>query len=130
MDRNEIEGIVKDLIRESLEKRLEGMGPIDNILNNSALIERWLTDIMVLGYNHGDIEAAVKEVYEVQYPYVGEQSFEELRNRLYLSSNRFWDEIMAYQSFADHLGELEEEDILALVEKWLEPVEPGNFMLS
>ena len=40
MDRNEIEGIVKDLIRESLEKRLEGMGPIDNILNNSALIER------------------------------------------------------------------------------------------
>ena len=85
---------------------------------------------MVLGYNHGDIEAAVKEVYEVQYPYVGEQSFEELRNRLYLSSNRFWDEIMAYQSFADHLGELEEEDILALVEKWLEPVEPGDFMLS
>ena len=130
MDRNEIEGIVKDLIRESLEKRLEGIGPIDNILNNSALIERWLTDIMVLGYNHGDIEAAVKEVYEVQYPYVGEQSFEELRNRLYLSSNRFWDEIMAYQSFADHLGELEEEDILALVEKWLEPVEPGDFMLS
>ncbi len=130
MDRNEIEGIVKDLIRESLEKRLEGMGPIDNILNNSALIERWLTDIMVLGYNHGDIEAAVKEVYEVQYPFVGEQSFEELRNRLYLSSNRFWDEIMAYQSFADHLGELEEEDILALVEKWLEPVEPGDFMLS
>ena len=130
MDRNEIEGLVKDLIRESLEKRLEGMGPIDNILNNSALIERWLTDIMVLGYNHGDIEAAVKEVYEVQYPYVGEQSFEELRNRLYLSSNRFWDEIMAYQSFADHLGELEEEDILVLVEKWLEPVEPGDFMLS
>lgn len=130
MDRNKIEGIVKDLIRESLEKRLEGMGPIDNILNNSALIERWLTDIMVLGYNHGDIEAAVKEVYDVQYPYVGEQSFEELRNRLYLSSNRFWDEIMAYQSFADHLGELEEEDILALVEKWLEPVEPGDFMLS
>ena len=130
MDRNEIEGIVKDLIRGSLEKRLEGMGPIDNILNNSALIERWLTDIMVLGYNHGDIEAAVKEVYEVQYPYVGEQSFDELRNSLYLSSNRFWDEIMAYQSFADHLGELEEEDILALVEKWLEPVEPGDFMLS
>ncbi len=130
MDWNEIEGTVKDLIRGSLEKRLEGMGPVDNILSNSALIERWLTDIMVLGHNHGDIEAAVKEFHEIQYPYVGEQSFEELRNRLYLSSNRFWDEIMAYQSFTDHLGELEEEDIIALVEKWIEPVEPGDFMLS
>ena len=130
MDWNEIEGTVKDLIRGSLEKRLEGMGPVDNIISNSALIERWLTDIMVLGHNHGDIEAAVKEFHEIQYPYVGEQSFEELRNRLYLSSNRFWDEIMAYQSFTDHLGEWGAEDIISHVEKWLDPVEPGDFMLS
>ncbi len=36
MDWNEIEGTVKDLIRESLWKRLEGMGPVDSILSNSA----------------------------------------------------------------------------------------------
>lgn len=130
MDWSEIEEIVKDHIRGSLEKRLEEMGPVDNILSNSALIERWLTDIMVLGHNHGDIEAAVKEFYEVQQPFVGEQSLEGLRCRLYLSSNRFWDEIMAYQSFTDHLGEWGAEDIISHVEKWLDPVEPGDFMLS
>ena len=41
---------VKRLIRKSLHMRLQGMGRIDNIRTNEALIETWITAIVALGY--------------------------------------------------------------------------------
>lgn len=37
---------VKQLIKESLYKRLVGHDEIDNILNNYVLVEKWTTGIM------------------------------------------------------------------------------------
>ena len=54
---------VKRLIRKSLHMRLQGMGRIDNIRTNEALIETWITAIVALGYADNDVEIAAKDHY-------------------------------------------------------------------
>ena len=70
----EVEAMVKQLIRESLEKRIEGRDHIDNIHDNNTLVTNWITDIMALGFNNCDVDAAAYDIYEVQLPLFGEQS--------------------------------------------------------
>ena len=127
-----MEQVVKDLIKESLNKRIEGHGDIDTVLNNSALIDCWLTDIMALGYNNSNVEKAVDDVYEIQKPFMGtlipERSIEDYRARLYLSSIRFCDEIYAFQKYVELRGAASEEVVIWNVKEELEGVEEGDFL--
>lgn len=126
---NNTEETIKNLIRESLRKRIEGFGQIDNVLNNYELVESWLSDIMALGYNHSDMEAALGDINEMRLLLEGEQRFEQLRARLSLTMNRFPDEVMAFQTYAENRDMDEDESIIANVEEILSDVEPGDFML-
>ena len=126
----EVEAMVKQLIRESLEKRIEGRDHIDNIHDNNTLVTNWITDIMALGFNNCDVDAAAYDIYEVQLPLFGEQSIEELRARLFFSLNRFSDEVMAFQTYVEKRDTFDDVLILRKVSEILEDIESGDFMLS
>lgn len=125
-----MEETIKQLIRDSIEKRLEGFDDIDNLLPNHTLIDRWITDIMTIGFNNGDIEAAAQDIFEMQSVFNPDVSIEDLRARLTLSSSRFTDEILAFQTYVEMRDDSPEEKIIKAVKKDLKPVEPGEFMLS
>lgn len=124
---------VKDLIRASLYKHIKGLGPIDNILDNDELVNNWLTDIMALGFNHQNPEAATRDIYELQEPMMGAliplRSIEEMRARVYLTWNRFSSEVLAFERYVE-LRETEKEDaVLFAVKEELEMTEEGDFEL-
>ena len=123
-----MEETVKQMIRESLERRLSGWNSIDNVLNNNALIDRWITDIMALGYNNCDINAAAQDIFDLQSSLM-EVSIEDIRARLSLSFNRFGDEIAAFQRYIE-LHDEDEETIEKEVASELELVENGEFFLG
>ena len=119
---------VKQLIKESLYKRLVGHDEIDTILTNDALVEKWLTGIMALGYNDGDVEKAAQDIYEMKSALSGEISIEEIRAFVYLVNYRFAEEIMAFTKYVE-LREKDDETILSAVHEELDLVEEGNFLL-
>lgn len=125
---------VKDLIRKSLYKHIEGVGRIDNVYDNDVLVNNWLTDIMALGFNHQDPEAATQDIYELQAPMMESdlipwRSIEEMRARVYLSWTRFASECMAFERYVE-LREKESEDaVLFAVKEELEMTEKGDFQL-
>ena len=129
-----IENEVKNLIKKSLEKRLIGWDNIDPMLDNFSLIDQWITDIMALGYNDSDVEESAKDIFELQIPLMGitihERFLEDYRARLFLSNNRFTDEISAFKKYYELRDKESEKVILYAVKKELEFVEPGSFMLS
>jgi len=126
-----MEQIVKELIKKSLTKRLVGHGEIDTMLSNHTLVDCWLTDIMALGYNDSNIEKAVADIYELQKPMMGvfmyEKSIEAYRAQLFLSSNRFTDEIFAFQKYVELRDTASEEVVIWKVKEELENVEEGDF---
>ena len=119
---------VKRLIRESLYKRLVGHDEIDTILTNDALVEKWLTGIMALGYNDCDVEKAAQDIYEMKSALLGEISIEEIRAFVCLVNYRFAEEIMAFTRY-DELRNEDESKILSAVEEELSLVEEGDFLL-
>ena len=127
-----MEKIVKDLIRKSLNKRIIGHEDIDTMLSNSELIENWLTDIMALGYNNLNVEKAVNDIYELQKSLMGvfipEKSIEEYRAQIFLSYNRFSDEIFAFQKYAELRNSVSEKVVIQKVKKELASVEDGDFL--
>lgn len=123
-----MEETVKQMIRESLEQRLSGWDNIDNILNNNSLINRWITDIIALGYNNCDIDAAAHDILEFQTALI-EVSIEDIRARLSLSFNRFGDEIAAFQKYIE-LRDEDEDTIEKAVATELELVEEGDFLIG
>lgn len=85
----QLEEKVKDLIRESLNLHIEGQDNIDNMLDNHTLVNNWLTDIMALGFNHQDLEAASQDIHELQVPLmeiglIPLKTIEDIRARVYL----------------------------------------------
>ena len=124
-----MENEVKRLIRESLYYRLVGHNEIDTILNNDALVEKWLTGIMALGYNDCDIELAAQDIYEMKTALLGEISIEDIRAFLCLVNNRFAEEIMAFTRFVELRNE-DESEIISAIQEELNLVEEGDFMLS
>lgn len=120
---------VKRLIRDSLNKRLAGHDDIDTILNNDALVEKWLTGIMALGYNDCDIESAAQDIYEMKIAVLGEISIEDIRAFLCLVNNRFAEEIMAFTRYVE-LRDEDDSEILSAVQEELSIVEEGVFLLS
>jgi hypothetical protein len=132
--RTDIEEEVKNLIKESLNKRLIGWENIDPTLANSALIDRWLTEIMALGYNDLNIEAASRDIFELQRPMRGvlipERFLEEYRARVFLCNNRFSDEIFAFKKYVELRDKETDKVICYTVKQELEFVESGSFLLS
>ena len=120
---------VKRLIKESLYKRLVGHDEIDTIFNNEALVEKWLTGIMALGYNDCDVEKAAQDIYEMKSALLGEISIEEIRAFVYLVNYRFAEEIMAFTRY-DELRNEDDSKILSAVEEELSLVEDGDFLLT
>lgn len=123
---------VKELIRESLYKHIEGIGKIDNVYDNDVLVNNWLTDVMALGFNHQNVENAVQDIYELQVPMmecgmIPVRSIEEMRARVFLSWNRFSTESVAFERYVD-LRDTESEDaVLFAVREELEMVDEGDF---
>lgn len=120
---------VKDLIRESLNKRLEGNGNIDNLMPNYNLIENWLTAIMAIAYNDNDLELASQDINEIQEKMYGPISIEDTRAFVFLSSNRFPDEITAFEKYIELRDRESEDAILYAVKEELSYVESGDFMM-
>ena len=120
---------VKRLIRESLYKRLVGHDEIDTILTNDALVDKWITGIMALGYNDCDVEKAAQDIYEMKSALLGEISIEEIRAFVYLVNYRFAEEIMAFTRYVELRNE-DDSKILSAVEEELNLVEEGDFLLT
>jgi hypothetical protein len=120
---------VKRLIRESLYKRLIGHDEIDTILTNDALVDKWITGIMALGYNDCDVEKAAQDIYEMKSALLGEISIEEIRAFVYLVNYRFAEEIMAFTRYVELRNEVDSK-ILSAVEEELNLVEEGDFLLT
>ena len=119
---------VKQMIRESLEKRLFNWGRIDNILPNDVLINRWLTCIVALGYNDDDAEAASQDIFELQSR-LQPVSIEDIRARVCQVRERFGDEIAAFLKYIELLDTADEKSIIQAVLEELESVEDGQFIV-
>lgn len=125
---------VRDLIRESLYKHIEGVGIIDNIYDNDVLVNNWLTDIMALGFNLQNVEKATQDIYELQVPMmecgmIPWRSIEDMRARVFLSWNRFSSECVAFERYVE-LRDTESEDaVLFAVREELEQTEEGDFLI-
>ena len=120
---------VKRLIKESLYKRLVGHDEIDTIFNNDAMVEKWLTGIIALGYNDCDVEKAAQDIYEMKSALLGEISIEEIRALVFLVNYRFAEEVTAFTRYVE-LREKDESEIISAVKEELNLVEEGDFLLT
>ena len=120
---------VKRLIKESLYKRLVGHDEIDTILNNDALVEKWLSGIMALGYNDCDVEKAAQDIYEMKSALLGEISIEDIRAFVYLVNYRFAEEITAFTRYVELRNE-DDSKIISAVKEELNLVEESAFLLT
>ena len=125
-----MEELIKDLIRESLQKRITGLGDIDTVVSNEELIEHWVTAIVALGYNGVDVEQASHEINEIQIQLLGTVSLEDTRAFVYLTSHRFQDEVSAFMKYVELRDSETEDAILYAVKEEMSYVEEGDFMLS
>lgn len=128
---NQLENKVKELIKNSLQKHIKGLGEIDDIYDNDDLLNFWLTDIMALGFNESNFEAAAQDIYEIQKPLMGalipERSIEEIRARVFLSYNRFSSEVMAFERYVELRDSEPEDAVLFAVKEELKGIEDGDF---
>ena len=120
---------VKHIIKESLYKRLVGHDEIDTILTNDALVDKWLTGIIALGYNDCDVEKAAQDIYEMKSAILGEISIEDIRALVYLVNYLFAEEILAFTRYVE-LREKDESKIVSAVKEELDLVEEGDFLLT
>ena len=129
-----LEEKVKDLIRESLYTHIKGHNNIDNMLDNDTLVNNWLTDIMAIGFNRQNLEAASQDILEIQFPLMEAgiiplKTIEDIRAKVYLTYNRFSSEAFAFEKYVE-LRESEKEDaVLYAVREELEMTEEGDFEL-
>ena len=127
-----IKGKVKNLIKKSLEKRLEGWDNIDQTLFNSTLIKRWLIEIMALGNNDDNVEAAAHYIFKnyKRGELDNERCLDDCRASVFLCYNRFTDEISAFKKYLELKDKESEKVIIYAVKEELESVESGSFFLS
>lgn len=124
-----LEDKVKVLIKNSLNKRIAGLGGIDNITPNEVLIEHWMTAISVLGKNDENVELAAEELNAIQSIF-GPASIEDTRAFLFLASNRFCEEIAAYCKYLELKDDEQESIVLHEVRELLEFIEEGELLFS
>lgn len=131
---SQLEEKVKDLIRKSLNLHIAGLDNIDNMLDNQTLVNNWLTDIMALGFNHQDLEAASQDIHELQVPLmeiglIPLKTIEDIRARVYLTFNRFSSEAFAFEKYVELRDSESEDAVLYAVREELEMTEEGDFGL-
>lgn len=131
---SQLEEKVKDLIRKSLNLHIAGLDNIDNMLDNQTLVNNWLTDIMALGFNHQDLEAASQDIHELQVPLmeiglIPLKTIEDIRARVYLTFNRFSSEAFAFEKYVELRDSESEDAVLYAVREELEMTEEGDFEL-
>lgn len=120
---------VKVLIKNSLNKRIAGLGDIDNISSNELLIQHWMTAISVLGKNNENVELAAEELNTIQSIF-GQASIEDTRAFLFLASNRFCEEIAAYCKYLELKDDEQESIVLHEVAELLQFIEEGELLYS
>lgn len=120
---------VKVLIKNSLNKRIAGLGDIDNISSNELLIQHWMTAISVLGKNDENVELAAEELNTIQSIF-GQASIEDTRAFLFLASNRFCEEIAAYCKYLELKDDEQESIVLHEVAELLQFIEEGELLYS
>lgn len=125
-----MEELIKNLIRESLQKRITGHDCVDNIISNEDLIEHWLTAIVALGNNGGDVEQASYEINNIQTRLFGPVSLEDTRAFIYLASHRFQDEVSAFMKYLELKDSKIIDAVVKAVKEEMSYVETGDFMLS
>lgn len=133
-EHSQLEEKVKDLIRESLNLHIKGHDNIDNMLDNHTLVNNWLTDIMALGFNHQDLEAASQDIHELQVPLmemglIPLKTIEDIRARVYLTFNRFSSEAFAFEKYVELRDSESEDAVLYAVREELDMTEAGDFEL-
>ena len=132
MDNNSLELQVRNLIKESITKRMIGLEEIDPRIPNSTIVDRSLTDIMAVGFNNS-LDEAAKDIYELQLPLEGitisQVLLEDIRARVFLSSNRFFEEIEAFREYVRLKDSASPEVVLFKVKEQLDNVEEGEFMI-
>jgi hypothetical protein len=121
---------VKQLIKESLYKRLVGHDEIDTIFDNNALVDKWITGIMALGYNDSDVELAAQDIYEMESSIYGKISIEDIRALVFLINYRFPEEVMAFTKYVELREKKAEAVVISAVEDELSFVEEGDFLLT
>ena len=131
---SQLEEKVKDLIRESLNLHIKGHDNIDNMLDNHTLVNNWLTEIMALGFNHQDLEAASQDIHELQVPLmemglIPLKAIEDIRARAYLTFNRFSSEAFAFEKYVELRDSESEDAVLYAVREELDMTEAGDFEL-
>jgi len=65
-ERQEIEGIVKELLRKSISSKLIDTDIKERGVAQFDVVESYLTDIIALGYNNGSKELATGDIWEMQ----------------------------------------------------------------
>jgi hypothetical protein len=123
------ESKVKEMISVSLTKRIDGIDRVDPIYDNYALLNRWLTDIMAIAYNDYDINLAANDIFEIQSSIGNNLSLEDFRGRVFLTSNRFPNEIEAFKRFLELKDSEAHETVLFAVKEELEGISNGDLFL-
>lgn len=131
---SQLEEKVKDIIRESLYKHIQGHDNIDNMLDNDVLVNNWLTDIMAIGFNRQNLEAAAQDILELQLPLmdcgmIPLKTIEDIRARVYLTFNRFSSEAFAFEKYVELREDEKEDAVLYAVKEELDMTEEGDFEL-
>jgi hypothetical protein len=83
---------------------------------------------MAIGYNNDDLEASARDIFDLQHVLTG-ILLDEARARIFLSSNRFPDEVEAFKQYIALKGTEKDDVILFAVKKELAMVDEGSFYL-
>lgn len=84
----------KDVIQLIKSNLMQYANPPKSGIADSAIIEKWITDIMALGYNNGDVELAVSDIVQLS----GANS-SQTYNRVVSSSTTFKKEVDAFSYY-------------------------------
>lgn len=113
-----METLVKNLIRESVKKKLLALGAPDNHLLD-MMTEKALTCIMTLAYNDSDVKSAAQDLWEIPTQTIGNTP-NEIVLMLDGILRKFPDEIEAYNYYLTHKEDeydLNIEEINEILEK-------------
>ena len=111
-----METSIKDLLRESISNRLVELEASADLLD--ILTMKVTTMIMALAYNHGDVQAATQDLWEIPTQTVGETP-EKIAWTLDGIAKQFPEQVSAYTIYLDR-QEQEDEETRLLVEAALQ----------
>ena len=107
-----METSIKDLLRESISNRLVELEASADLLD--ILTMKVTTMIMALAYNHGDVQAATQDLWEIPTQTVGKTP-EKIAWTLEGIAKQFPKQVSAYTIYLDR-QEQEDEETRLLVE--------------